>query len=97
MKLFRCQFGLDCHSFGHTFSIHHLNGFDTSRLGLGGRWLSLRVGGELGIGRSPTVGQTRWLLAAQRPHTRQVHAHARLESLVGDVGHLSDAHGLRIQ
>ena len=28
MKLFRCQFGLDCHSFGHAFGIHHLNGFD---------------------------------------------------------------------
>src|SRR5260370_217863 len=32
-----------------------------SRLGLGRRRLPLRPGGDLRVGRSPTVGQTRWL------------------------------------
>jgi transposase len=32
MKLFSCQFGLDCHSFRHAFIIHPLNGFDMNKL-----------------------------------------------------------------
>jgi hypothetical protein len=33
-QLFRCQFGLDGHSFGHALSIHHQNGFDIRRCSL---------------------------------------------------------------
>jgi hypothetical protein len=54
MKLFLCQLGLDRYSFGHTYIIHSLNGFDIIRdaftrniqVGdnLSGQWVELGEG-----------------------------------------------------